>query len=99
MITYWCPVCGVLNQSSGPGPIERCNACNMPASPRAVDVPGRTCPPPKERVRGQITVGELITVLQALPQDALVEAEGCDCYGPCSGASVYGNIVSIDRVS
>ena len=33
-----------------------------------------------------ITVAELIARLQALPQDAYVHTEGCDCSGPCSGA-------------
>jgi hypothetical protein len=34
----------------------------------------------------QVTVAQLIEQLQKLPQDAKVETEGCDCYGPCSGA-------------
>ena len=33
-----------------------------------------------------ITVAKLIEQLQALPQDAFVLTEGCDCDGPCSGA-------------
>lgn len=35
-----------------------------------------------------ITVSELITVLQGLPQDLTVALEGCDCSGSCSGAEV-----------
>ena len=35
-----------------------------------------------------ITVAELIAQLQALPQDAYVHTEGCDCSGPCSGAEI-----------
>ena len=30
---------------------------------------------------GQLTVSELISLLQKQPQDALVWHEGCDCYG------------------
>jgi len=29
----------------------------------------------------QLTVAELITELQKMPQDALVSSEGCDCWG------------------
>jgi hypothetical protein len=36
-----------------------------------------------------VTVAELIEFLKALPQDMPVLTEGCDCHGPCSGASVY----------
>ncbi len=32
-----------------------------------------------------ITVAQLIEQLRALPQDAYVLTEGCDCVGPCSG--------------
>ena len=35
-----------------------------------------------------ITVGELVTMLNELPQDAPVKLEGCDCYGDASGAYV-----------
>ncbi len=35
-----------------------------------------------------MTVAELIAQLSELPQDAPVATEGCDCYGPCSGAEV-----------
>ena len=35
-----------------------------------------------------ITVKELIEQLQAMPPDAFVHTEGCDCVGPCSGARV-----------
>jgi hypothetical protein len=35
-----------------------------------------------------ITVRELIAQLSALPPDAYVLTEGCDCVGPASGASL-----------
>lgn len=34
----------------------------------------------------QITVGELILMLQGMPQNARVVLEGCDCYGGATGA-------------
>lgn len=37
-------------------------------------------------IEKQLTVKELIEILQALPPDTLVETEGCDCWGPCVGA-------------
>lgn len=43
--------------------------------------------------RKQLTVGELIVVLQKFDPSLLVETEGCDCFGPCVGAHVY----SFDR--
>lgn len=33
-----------------------------------------------------VTVAQLIAELQAMPQDAPVVVEGCDCYGRCTGA-------------
>lgn len=33
----------------------------------------------------QLTVAELIALLQKQPQDALVMHEGCDCYGHADG--------------
>ena len=47
----------------------------------------------------QLTVAELIEILKALPQDALVEVEGCDCHGDCKGASTLpdGRGVLIER--
>ena len=35
-----------------------------------------------------MTVAELIELLQKMPQDARVEAEGCDCINPVSGVSM-----------
>ena len=32
-----------------------------------------------------LTVAELIVALQAMPQDALVYHEGCDCIGDANG--------------
>lgn len=37
-------------------------------------------------VHGALKVGELIEKLRALPQEARVIVEGCDCNGPCTGA-------------
>lgn len=34
-----------------------------------------------------IKVADLIAQLQELPQDAYVLTEGCDCNGPCEGAT------------
>lgn len=39
---------------------------------------------------GAVTVGELIEMLKALPQDLPVYADGCDCIGPAKGAEVEG---------
>jgi len=33
----------------------------------------------------QLTVKELIELLQKMPQDALVWHEGCDCFGKADG--------------
>lgn len=33
------------------------------------------------REQGQLTVGELIALLQEYPPDAIVWTEGCDCVG------------------
>lgn len=57
-------------------------------------------PPPKPELEpGQVTVAELIVQLQALPQDAPVVTEGCDCYGPASGAALaYDGTVAVTRV-
>lgn len=35
-----------------------------------------------------ITVTDLIALLSAMPGDAKVNTEGCDCIGRCSGASL-----------
>ncbi len=35
-----------------------------------------------------MTVAELIEELKDLPQELPVKTEGCDCYGPCSGATL-----------
>ncbi len=35
-----------------------------------------------------MTVAELIAELTELPQDVPVATEGCDCVGPCRGASL-----------
>lgn len=39
-----------------------------------------------------IRVSELVAALQALPQDAFVLTEGCDCYGPCGGAELLDHV-------
>ena len=50
-----------------------------------------------------VTVRELIAQLEALPPDAFVHTEGCDCVGPCSGArmaypsSEYAGTVVLTR--
>lgn len=51
------------------------------------------------RKEGQVTVAELISELQKMPQDALVWHEGCDCYGAASTVSYDGedNTVLIAR--
>jgi hypothetical protein len=36
----------------------------------------------------QVTVAQLIEILKQMSPDALVQAEGCDCYGECTGAEV-----------
>lgn len=36
---------------------------------------------PKEETKPQLTVAQLIKKLKAMPQDALVWHEGCDCLG------------------
>lgn len=36
----------------------------------------------------QITVGQLKSLLAEYLDDMLVQTEGCDCYGPCSGADL-----------
>lgn len=38
-----------------------------------------------EKQMKQLTVAELIELLKAMPQDALVFHEGCDCYGEANG--------------
>lgn len=43
----------------------------------------------------QITVGELKRLLAELGPEmdqALVETQGCDCEGPCSGIEVQGDL-------
>jgi hypothetical protein len=35
-----------------------------------------------------VTVRQLIEQLQKFPEDAAVLVEGCDCIGPCSGATL-----------
>lgn len=37
------------------------------------------------KLNKHMTVGELVEMLKALPQDVLVYTEGCDCYGPSDG--------------
>ena len=40
------------------------------------------------QLREQLTVARLIELLQAMPQDALVDVEGCDCVGEARGVSI-----------
>lgn len=49
-----------------------------------------------ERKQKQITVKELIEQLQNLNPEALVETEGCDCWGPCSGAETITGYVHVN---
>jgi len=46
----------------------------------------------------QLTVAELIQLLQDMPQGALVHTEGCDCYGEADGVHEEGDYVLITRV-
>jgi hypothetical protein len=41
------------------------------------------------KLKGQVSVAELVEILRTMPQDAPVLSEGCDCYGECRGAEVY----------
>jgi hypothetical protein len=43
------------------------------------------------------TVKEIIELLQTMPADAMVTVEGCDCIGPCAGASQDGENVLLER--
>lgn len=43
-----------------------------------------------------VTVADLVTVLQQMPQDAKVWADGCDCCNPVVGATVDGGRVTLD---
>lgn len=49
----------------------------------------------------EITVGELIDILQKMPPSASVTLEGCDCYGKATGAEYrsdsYGDYAFIYR--
>jgi hypothetical protein len=45
----------------------------------------------------QITVAELIALLQRVPLDAKVSAEGCDCDGEAVGISIGNGVVIIRR--
>jgi hypothetical protein len=44
-----------------------------------------------------VKVVELITKLQAMPPDAQVETEGCDCIGQAEGVQFDGDTVLITR--
>lgn len=44
-----------------------------------------------------MTVGELVAKLQAMPPDAQVETEGCDCIGQAEGVRWDGDCVLITR--
>lgn len=45
-----------------------------------------------------LTVAELIEALKAMPQDALVYHEGCDCYGNASAVHLESDgTVLIER--
>lgn len=44
-----------------------------------------------------MTVAELIEKLKAMPPDAQVETEGCDCVGQAEGVRLDGNEVLITR--
>ena len=45
----------------------------------------------------QLTVAELIARLRRLPQEAMVDTEGCDCVGAAMGVSFDGQTVTILR--
>ena len=45
----------------------------------------------------QLTVAELIARLRRLPQEAMVETEGCDCVGAATDVSLDGQTVTIIR--
>lgn len=44
-----------------------------------------------------MTVAELIEKLQAMPPDAQVETEGCDCIGQAEGVRLEMDMVLITR--
>lgn len=51
-----------------------------------------------------ITVAKLIEILRELPQEAQVQADGCDCIGPVQGATIIdkgqlSSWVLIERIS
>ena len=47
----------------------------------------------------QITVEQLIAILQGLPPKAPVLVEGCDCIGICKGANIdLDGTVLIERI-
>ena len=52
------------------------------------------------REQGQLTVEELIKLLETMPKDALVWSEGCDCYGAVASAEYdeSDNSITIGRV-
>jgi len=51
-----------------------------------------------ESKKKAITVAELIEQLQALPQDAVVLSEGCDCDGEAKGATLQSpGVVIVER--
>lgn len=52
----------------------------------------------RQPTEGQVTVGQLIEILKTLPPDALVDSEGCDCNGPCCGASLSNGKVLVERI-
>lgn len=45
----------------------------------------------------QITVGQLRELLAEYPDDMLVQTEGCDCIGPCSGMYETGGQLLLTR--
>jgi hypothetical protein len=82
---YKCDGTGLANHGLSDKDRERygCKECLHCNGSGYSPIPGHL----KEKPR-QITVAELITILQTMPQDAKVDTEGCDCYGPSDGATL-----------